>query len=160
MVPQDYQITKIDLGKGNRKIDIEFFEVSNKKISHRVWKDGQDKQEMKGTIKNMAQYINAILHPKAKPINEISAIIDVSSTSNQQSLENLHKCKVVVKIAREWVQDVLHNIVKHIGHLDQALKEISNIAKKVEVSNEGYEKERINWAKVAMWLEDVQELNL
>ena len=48
---QDYQITKVDLGKGNRETDMKFFEVSNKKIIERVWKDGQDKQEMKETIK-------------------------------------------------------------------------------------------------------------
>ena len=108
----------------------------------------------------MAQYINAILHLEAKPIYEISAIIDVSSATNQQSFENLHKWKAIVKIAGEWVQDVLHNTIKHIDHLDQASKEILNIAKKVEVRNEGYEKERNNWEKVVMWLEDVQELGL
>ena len=70
---------------------MEFFEVSNKKIMQRVWKDGQDKQQMTEMIKNMAQYINVILHPKAKPISEMSTIIDVSSMTNQQSLENLHK---------------------------------------------------------------------
>ena len=91
----------------------------------------------------MAQYINAILHPKAKPISEMLAI-DVSFLTNQQSLEKLHKCKAVVKIAGEWVLDVLHNTVKHIGHLDQASKEILNISKKVEASNEGYKKERNN----------------
>ena len=40
ITPQDYQITKVDLGKGNHKIDMKFFEVSNKKIAKRVWKDG------------------------------------------------------------------------------------------------------------------------
>ena len=73
---------------------------------------------MKEMIKRMAQYINVILHPEAKPISEMSAIIDVSSTTNQQSLENLHKCKAVAKIVGEWVLDILHNTVKHIGHLD------------------------------------------
>ena len=160
MAPQDYQITKVDLGKPNRKTDMKFFEVSNKKIAERVWKDGQDKQEMKETIKSMAQYINAVLHPEAKPISEMSVIVDVSSVANQQSLENLHKCKAVAKIAGEWVLDVLHNTVKHIGHLDQASKEILNISKKVETSNDGYEKERNNWSKIVIWLEDVQELGL
>ena len=73
---------------------------------------------MKEKNKSMAQYINAILHPKAKPISEMLAIVDVSSVTKQQSLENLHKCKVVAKIAGEWVLDVLHNTVKHISHLD------------------------------------------
>lgn len=100
LAPQDCQITKVDLGKGNYEVDMEFFEASNKKIAHRMWKDGQ---EMKETIKNMTQYINAILHPEAKLINDMSAIIDVSSTTNQQSLENLHKCKSVGKIVGEWV---------------------------------------------------------
>ena len=110
---------------------------------------------MKETIKSMAQYINAVLHPEAKPISEMSIIVDVSSMANQKSLENLHKCKAVAKIAGEWVLDVLHNTVKHIGHLDQASKEILNIFKKVETSNDGYEKERNNWSKIVMWLEDV-----
>ena len=39
VAPQDYQITKVDLGKANRKTDMKFFEVSNKKITERVWKD-------------------------------------------------------------------------------------------------------------------------
>ena len=62
----------------------------------------------------------------------------------------MHKCKAVAKIAGEWVLDVLHNTVKHIGHLDQASKEILNISKKVETSNDGYEKERNNWSKIVM----------
>ena len=66
----------------------------------------------------------------------------------------------MVKTTCEWVQGVLDDTVKHIGHLDNASKEISNIAKKVEASSEGYEKERNNWEKVVMWLEDVQEFNL
>ena len=60
-----------------------FFEDSNKKIADRVWKDAQDKKEMKEAMKNMAQYINAILHLKEKPINEMLAIVDVTSTTNQ-----------------------------------------------------------------------------
>lgn len=130
VVPQDYQITRVDLGKGNHDVDMEFFEASNKKISHRVWKDEHDKKEMKETIKNMAQYINAILHPEAKPISEMSAVVDVSSLINQQSLRNLHKCKAVAKKGGEWVEDVLQNTIKHIGHLVYASKEIANIAKK------------------------------
>ena len=83
LAPQDYQITKVDLGKGNCEVDMEFFESSNKNIAHRVWKDGQDKQEMKETIKSMTQYINAILHPKAKKISEMLVIVDVSFATNQ-----------------------------------------------------------------------------
>ena len=71
------------MGKGNREIDMKFFEVSNKKIAERLWKDGHDKQEMKEMIKRMAQYINAILHPEAKPISEMSVVVDVSSLTNQ-----------------------------------------------------------------------------
>ena len=107
----------------------------------------------------MAQYINAILHLEAKWISEMSAIIDVSFVTNRQSLENVHKCKAVAKKAGEWVQGIL-DTVKHIGLLDKASKEISTITKKVETSNEGYEKERNNWVKVVIWLEDVQEFGL
>ena len=35
-----------------------------------------------------------------------------------------------------------------------------NISKKVETSNDGYEKERNNWSKIVIWLEDVQEFGL
>ena len=58
---------------------------------------------MKETIKNMAQYINAILHPEAKPINEISSMVDVTSMTNQKFLDNLQKCKVVAMKTEEWV---------------------------------------------------------
>ena len=34
------------------------------------------------------------------------------------------------------------------------------MTKKVEMSNEGYEKERNNWMKVVIWLEDFQEFGL
>lgn len=90
----------------------------------------------------------------------MSDIVNVSSITNQQSLENLQKCKVVAKIAGEWVQDVLQNTIKHIAHLDHVAKEISNITKKVEASNEGYKKERNNWIKVVISLEDVQEFGM
>ena len=103
LTPQDYQISKIDLGKGSRVVDMNCFEASNKKIADRVWKDAQDKQEMKEAMKNMAQYINAILHPEPKPINEMSAIVDVTSTTNQQFLDNLQKCKAVTKIVEKWM---------------------------------------------------------
>ena len=139
---------------------MDFFKASNKNIAHMVWKDGQDKQEMKETIKNMAQYINDILHPEAKPINEMSAIVDVTSTSNQQLLDNLQKCKVIAKTIEEWVQGVLDDTIKKINLLDKASKDIFSITKRVELSNEGYEKERNNWAKVMMWLEDIQEFGL
>lgn len=91
------------MGKGNHVVDMEFFEASNKKITHRVLKDGKDKQEMKETIKNMEHNINAILHPEAKPINEMSAMVDVTSMTNQQFLDNLQKCKVVAKTTEEWM---------------------------------------------------------
>ena len=71
LTPQDYQITKIDLGKGSDTVDMMFFEASNKKIADRVWKVAQDKQEMKKAMKNMAQYINVILHLEPNPINEM-----------------------------------------------------------------------------------------
>lgn len=50
--------------------------------------------------------------------------------------------------------------VKKISLLDEVVKEISTITKKVELSNEGYEKEKNNWAKIVLWLEDVQEIKL
>lgn len=127
--------------KGNHAVNMEFFKASNQTIAHRVWKDEQDKQEMKETIKNMAQYINAILHLEAKSINEILAMVDVTSTTNQQFLDNLQKCKAVAKTTKEWVQGVLDNTMKQINLLDKVSKEACTITKKVELSHEGYEKE-------------------
>ncbi len=40
-------------------------------------------------MKSMAQYINAILHPEPKPVNEILGIVDVTSIINQQFLDHL-----------------------------------------------------------------------
>lgn len=62
LTPQDYQVSRIDLGKGIRAMDMTFFEASNKKITNRVWKDAQDKQDMKEAMRSMEKYINAILH--------------------------------------------------------------------------------------------------
>ena len=97
---------------------------------------------MKEAMKQMAQYINAILHPDPKPINQMSAIVDVNSAINQQFLDNLQRCKTVAKIAEEWIQDILEVVVKKINLLDGASKEISAITKKVESNNEGHKKER------------------
>lgn len=47
LTPQDYQVSRIDLRQGSHAIDMKNFEVSNKKIVDKVWKDTQDKQEMK-----------------------------------------------------------------------------------------------------------------
>ena len=63
-------------------------------------------------MKSMAQYINAILHLEPKPINEMTAIVDVTSTINQQFLDHLQKYKVVVKAAEEWVHDILNDTIK------------------------------------------------
>ncbi len=71
LTPQDYQVLKIDLGRGSHAIDMKIFEVSNKKIANRVWKDAQDKKEMKEAMRSMAQYINSILHLEPKPVNEM-----------------------------------------------------------------------------------------
>ena len=58
------------------------------------------------------------------------------------------------------MQCVLANTMKQINLLDKASKEISTITKKVELRNEGYKKERSNWEKVVIWLEDIQEFKL
>ena len=79
---------------------------------------------------NMAQNINAILHPEAKTINEMSAMVDVTSMTNQQFLDNLQKCKTIAKTTEEWVQGVLDNTMKKINLLDRASKEAFTITKK------------------------------
>lgn len=43
LTPQYYQVSRIDLGKGSRVVDMKIFQASNKKISDRVWKDAQNK---------------------------------------------------------------------------------------------------------------------
>ena len=93
-------------------MDMKFFEASNKKIVDKVWKDAQDRQEMEEAMKNIVQYINSILHPKPKPINEMSTIIDVTSTANQQFLDNLQKCNAIARIVEEWMQYVLDDTIK------------------------------------------------
>ena len=160
LTPQDYRVSKVNFEKGSCAIDMKFFEVSNKKIADRVWKDAHDKQEMKEAMKQMAQYINAILHPDPKPINQMSAIMDVNSDINQQFLDSLQRCKTVAKIAEEWTQDISKLAIKKINLLDGASKEISAITKKVESNTEGHEKERSDWARIVLWLEDVQEIGL
>ena len=115
---------------------------------------------MKEAMKKMVQYINAILHRDPNPINQMSAIVDVNSTVNQQFLDNLQRCKIVAKIAEEWIQDVSEVAVKQINLLDGASKEISTITKKVESNIEEHKKERSDWARIVLWLEDVQEIGL
>ena len=61
LVPQDYQVLKVDLGKSSRAMNIKIFEVSYKNISKWAWKDAKDKKNMKEAMGSMAQYINAIL---------------------------------------------------------------------------------------------------
>ena len=53
LTPQDYQVSRIDLGKGSHAIDMKIFEASNKKIADRVWKDAQDKKDVKEVMKSM-----------------------------------------------------------------------------------------------------------
>ena len=43
MTSQDYQVSKVDLGKGSREFDMKNFKFSNKKIVDWVWKDAKDK---------------------------------------------------------------------------------------------------------------------
>ena len=157
---QDYQLSRINLGKGSHVVDMKFFKASNKKITNRVQKDAQNKQDMKEAMRNMAQYINAILHLEPKPLNEMSSSMDVMSIANQQFLDNLHKCKAIAKTTEEWLQYVLSETVKQVNLLDKASKETAAIIKKVELSYEGYEKERNNLKKVVLWIEDIQGFGL
>ena len=39
LTPQDYQVSRIDLGKGSHTVDMKIFEASNKNIAEKVWKD-------------------------------------------------------------------------------------------------------------------------
>ena len=101
---QDYQVSRIDLGKQSYVVDMKFFEASNKKIVDRVWKDVQDKQDMKEAMKSMEKYINTILHLETKPLNEMCMIMDVTSIANQKFLDNhLQKCKAIAKMVEEWL---------------------------------------------------------
>ena len=68
---------------------MKIFEVSNKKIVDRFWKDAQDKQDMKEEMMRMVQYINAILHLEPKPLSDMFSIMDITSSSNQHFLDNL-----------------------------------------------------------------------
>lgn len=54
MTAHDYQVSKVDLRKGSKVVDMKIFEVSNKKIPDWVWKDAKDNQDMKETMKSMA----------------------------------------------------------------------------------------------------------
>ncbi len=94
---------------------------------------------MKEAIKNMAQYINAILHLEPNLLNQMSALVDVLSSTNQQFLDNLLKCKVVAKTFKEWLQYILKKIEEQIRLLEKATKETIIIPKKVESSNESFE---------------------
>ena len=50
--------------------------------------------------------------------------------------------------------------MKEISLLNKASKEISAIIKKVESNNEGYEKERNNWVKVVLQIEEIEGFKL
>ena len=83
LTPQDYQVSKIDLGNGSKEVDMKIFEASEKIIVDRVWKDAQDNQDMKEAMRSMAQYISSILHLEPKALSEISEIVDVTSPTNK-----------------------------------------------------------------------------
>lgn len=104
----------------------------------------------------MTQYINVMLHPEPKPLNEMLAMVDVSSSTNQQFLDNLQKYKVVAKMNEEWLQLILKETEQQIRLLDKASKETIVMTKKVESNNKGFEKERNNWVKVVLWTEEIQ----
>ena len=42
----------------------------------------------------------------------------------------------------------------------QASKETNAIINKVESNNEGYKKERNNWVKIVLWIEEIQGFGL
>lgn len=161
MTSQDYQVSKVDLGKGSREFDMKNFKFSNKKIVDWVWKDAKDKQNMKQTMKSMAQYINAILHPEPKPLHEMSATIDVRSPINQHSLDNLvHRSKEVAKTFKEWIQFVQDEPIKQINLLNEAKNETTNVTKKIESNINSHEKEKANQVKEVSQMDEVQEYGL
>ena len=85
-------------------------------------------------------------------------MVDVSSSTNQQFLDNLQKCKAIAKMSKEWLHFILKETEKQIIILDNASKETVAIIKKVESNNEGFEKERNNWVKVVLGLKKFMDL--
>ena len=111
-------------------------------------------------MRSRAQYINAILHPKPKPLNQMSTTMDVFCLANQEFINKLQKCKVVARTSKEWFQFVLSETMKQISLLDKDSKETTSIIKKVKSNNEGFEKERNNWIKLVLQIEEIQRFGL
>ena len=58
------------------------------------------------------------------------------------------------------MQFILNETKKQIRLLDKDSKETTIVIKKVESNNEGFEKERNNWVKMVLWIEEIQGFGL
>lgn len=100
---QDYEILKADLGKGTRDADMKIFEVSNKKISSRIWKEDKDKREMKEALRRMVDYIYAIQNLGPMPLSKLLATLELKSPANQKFIDQIQRNMMVEKTFGDWI---------------------------------------------------------
>lgn len=66
---KDFSVENVNLGVGLHVADVHYLEASTIRIINRKWFYEKDKQDLKETLRNMAESINAIHNPNAQLIS-------------------------------------------------------------------------------------------
>lgn len=86
-------VEKVNIGTSSQATYVLHLEASRKNITTRTWKDERDKNELKESLKQMTEYIDAIHGPDLQPLSAQPTLFDPKSPSNQKFLIEVQRIK-------------------------------------------------------------------
>lgn len=112
--PDDFEITKVELGKMSRDTDNHFFQVSAKKMLTHLEKDGWEKRELKRHISVLAQFIDGTSYLGAIPISHAIENFDPTSLENKKLMNQVQQAKSIVEAVEKWIEQIIKDGEKYI----------------------------------------------
>lgn len=116
ILPQDYIAEKIVLSTASREVDMKIWIAGNSRISHHIWKDQRDKQELKQLLRKMAEYIHEIQNPNIEALPTSIFVIDVESPLKKSFIEQVKRDHSISQAYGEWLNTVHAQEANYFSH--------------------------------------------
>lgn len=153
----DFEITKVELGKMSRDTDNHFFQVSAKKMLTRSEKDGQEKRELKRHISVLAQFIDSIGCLGEMPISHAIENFDPTSPENKKLMNQVQRAKSIVEAVEKWIEQVIKDGEKYIIDSWKLCDEVQGLISKIQNQLVPWEKEEHKWQNVLPLFTKIKE---
>lgn len=128
----DFEITKIELGKMSRDTDNHFFQVSAKKMLTRSEKDGREKRELKRHTSVLAQFIESIGCLGAMPISHATENFDPTSLENRKLMDQVRRAKSIAEAVEKWIEQVIKDGEKYITDSRKLCGEVQGLISEIQ----------------------------